>query len=62
MAAFDDAIFTEPRTRRVASSSNVKTAEDALALGGDHGRSILSKNDSSVAYDGLGDDLNGKLR
>jgi hypothetical protein len=29
MAAVDEALFTEPRTRRVAIWSNVKTAEDA---------------------------------
>jgi hypothetical protein len=29
MAAVGEALFTEPRTRRAASWSNVKTAEDA---------------------------------
>ncbi len=29
MVAVDEALFTEPMTRRVLSSSNVKTAEDA---------------------------------
>ena len=50
MAALDEALFTEPRTRRVASSSKVKTADFAWALADDdHGQSVLSKKDSSVA-------------
>ena len=51
MVAVDEALFTEPRTRRVASSSNVKTAEDVWALADDQGQSVLSKNDSEAWSD-----------
>ena len=51
MAAAVEFLLMEPTTRRVARSLNLNVTEDAFVLADDHGQSVLSKMDTSVALE-----------
>ena len=49
MTEDDQVLLNAPNITRDGSSSKEKTAEEAWEAAGDHGQSVLSKLDSSVA-------------
>ena len=55
MVAAVEFLLMEPTTRRVARSLNLNVTEDAFVLADDHGQSVLSKMDTSVALERITD-------